>query len=445
MRLGIFRYELKLVFLLLLCSISKVQAADLISSFRDASQNDVQWLAAVSKYQQSAEIKSIAVSRLLPSLTFTQTKNSVRQDTFLNSGEIDLSRSGNYPSSTKVLALRQPIIRAQETVGLSVANAQTSRAYYAFKDEEQQLALRVVNNYLDAIHSQVSLSSAKAQQNLASEELALVQAKVKSGLLSPIDEASATANFEKYKARELQAEEFVALSLNQLTMQTGASSVENLKKFYTFKAEIIKLPTLDALTLKAVEGSPKVLMASMETEIARASLLQAQAAHLPTLDFVGQVAHNLSDSPFNQGVQTNIRAVGAQLSVPLYSGGGTNSQVRSAAKELEQAELRYRDVINKTKLQIQSEFNMIKSGLIIVRANQAASEAANMNANSRKLGASIGFQSDVDRLRALSDQEQAQMSLHQAKVDVIKSWFRLNAILGEIDENMLDSYNDMLR
>jgi outer membrane protein TolC len=444
MRSGIFRFELTLVFFFLLGSIYKVQAADLLSSFRDASQNDVQWLAAVSKYQQSAEFKSLAAARLLPNLSFTQTKNSVKQDTF-NSGVIDLSRSGTYPSSTKVLALRQPIIRAQEVVGLQVANAQTMRAYHAFKDEEQQLALRVVYNYLDAIHSQVSLNSAKVFLNLGADEFALVQAKVKSGLLSPLDEASAKANFEKYKARELQAQEYVALSLNQLLMQTGASPGENLKKIDTFDAQFIKLPPLESLIIKAVEAAPKVLLASMETEIARAALLQAQAAHLPTLDFVGQVARNLSDSPYNQGAQTNIRAVGAQLTVPLYSGGGTNSQIRSAAKEYEQAELRSRDVINKTKLQVQSEFNLIKSGLLVVGAYQAAFDAADISANSRKLGASIGFQSEVDRLRALSDKEQAQMSLHQAKVDVIKSWFRLHAILGEIDENMLEVVNAFLR
>lgn len=444
MSLGFFKFELALVLLYILGSLSEVQAADLLTSFRNASQNDVQWLAAVSKYEQSAEFKSSAVARLLPNLSFTQSKNNVSQDTF-NNGVIDLNRSGNYPSSTKVLALRQPIIRAQEFAGLQVANAQTSRANHAFKDEQQQLALRVVYNYFDALHSQVSLTSAKAFLALGADELALVQAKVKSGLLSPVDEKSAAANFEKYKARELQAGEFVNLSLNQLMMQTGVSLSEDLKKIDNFDAELIKLPPLEVLLIKAVEVAPKVLLANMETEMARAALLQAQAGHLPTLDFIGQVARNLSDSPYNQGAQTNIRAVGAQLNVPLFSGGGTNSQIRSAAKEYEQAELRSRDVINKTKLQVQSEFNLIKSGLLVVKAYQSAFDAANISANSRKLGASIGFQSDVERLRALSDKEQAQMSLHQSKVDVIKSWFKLHAILGEIDENMLDGINSFLR
>ena len=183
----------------------------------------------------------------------------------------------------------------------------------------------------------------------------------------------------------------------------------------------------------------------MDAEIARALLRQTRAGHLPTLDFVAQVSNNVADNPYFQGSRTNIKAVGAQLTVPLYSGGSTSSQIRSNVKESEQAEFRLAYSINKKKIQVQTEHNIIKTGLSVIRAYQTALDASKMSAEFYKLGASIGYQSEVDRLRALSEQEQAQLTLHQAKVDVIKSWFRLNAILGEIDDEMIVTFNSMFR
>lgn len=445
MRWTVFQCRQSFASVILCVCASQVHCADLLSSYQEASQNDVQWLAALSKYQQSAEFKALAASRLLPNLSYAQTKNNVTQDAFDKNGAIDPAKSGNYPSSTKVLTLRQPVIRAQDVVGMQVANAQTDRAHYAFRDEKQQLALRVVSNYLDAIHARVTLNTAQAFRLWAFAYLDVVQAKVKRGQASGLDEANAVANFEKYQAQEIQATEFVSLTANQLALLTGSNSGGNLRKLDAFDIKLIKLPQFEILLSKAVDQSPRVLLASMDAEIAQASLRQARAAHLPTLDLVAQVSNNLADNPYFQSSQTKIRAVGAQLTVPLYSGGATNSQIRANIKEYEQAEYRRSDSINKARISTQTEFNMIKSGISVIRAYQTAWDAAKMATEFNKLGSSIGYQSEVDRLRALAEQEQAQLTLHQAKVDVIKSWFRLNAILGEIDEGMVATYNEMLR
>jgi protease secretion system outer membrane protein len=172
---------------------------------------------------------------------------------------------------------------------------------------------------------------------------------------------------------------------------------------------------------------------------------RAQAAHLPTVDLVAQSLRSSADNVYFTNTQVNSRSVGAQLTVPLFSGGATSSLVRSALKELEQAEFRLSDATNRTRLQMQADYNTIKSSLSSMGAYQAALSAAKMSVESSTLGSSVGSRSELDVLRSVSEREQAFSLLHQSKVEAIKAWFRLHAVTGEVDEAMIASFNALLK
>lgn len=421
---------------------TRAYCADLLSAYRDAYQSDAQWLGALSKFEQSPEFRAQALSQLLPSLSYTQTKNTVTQE--INNGGA-ITPQQRYPSDTRAVTLRQPVIRTQEVAALVGANAQTLRALHAFKDEQQQLAVRLVSNYLDVLQARVSLKSVSASQALARANLARVQARLKLGHASELDEARALAELERANVQEVQAAEALELALNQLSLQMGSSSAADLNKLDAFDPKLFTLAPYGALVSRTLEQSPRVLVAGADVEIARAAVRRAQAAHLPTLDLVAQSVRSSADNVYFTNTQVNSRSVGAQLTVPLFAGGATSSLVRSAIKELEQAQFRLSDVTNRTRLQMQSEFNTIKSSLSAVGAYQAAYNAAKMSVESSTLGASVGSRSELDVLRSVSEREQAFSALHQSRVDAIKAWFRLHAITGEVDEAMVASFNTLLK
>jgi len=421
---------------------SKAYCADLMSAYRDAYRSDVQWLGALSKYEQSPEFRSQALSQLLPSLSYTQTKNTVTQE--INNGGV-ITPQQRYPSDTRALTLRQPVIRTQEVAGLFGANAQTLRALHAFKDEQQQLAVRLVSNYLDVLQARVSLRSVSASQALARSNVARVQARLKIGHASEIDEATALAELERINAQEVQVAEALELALNQLSLQTGNSTVADMNKLYAFDPKMFALPQYSALVSRSLEQSPRVLVAGADVDVARAAVRRAQAAHLPTVDLVAQSLRSSADNVYFTTTQVNSRSVGAQLTVPLFAGGATSSLVRSALKELEQAEFRLSDVTNRTRLQMQADYNSIKSSLSAAVAYQATYNAAKMSVESSTLGSTVGSRSELDVLRSVSEREQALSALHQSKVEAIKAWFRLHAITGEVDEAMVASFNALLK
>lgn len=413
-----------------------------MGAYRDAYRSDVQWLGALSKYEQSPEFRAQALSQLLPSLSYIQTKNTVSQE--INSGGVITPRQ-RYPSDMRALTLRQPVIRIQEVAGLVGANAQTLRALHTFKDEQQQLAVRLISNYLDVVQASISLRVTRTSQSLAMANLARVQARLRIEHASKLDEAGALAELEKANTQEIEAAENLELKLNQLSLQTGGASAADMKKLDAFDLKLFTLAPYGALVSRLLEQSPRVLVAGADVDIARAAVRRAQAAHLPTVDLVAQSVRSSADNVYFTNTQVNSHSVGVQLTVPIFAGGATSSMVRSAFKELEQAELRLSDVTNRTRLQMQSEFNTIKSTLSAVSAHQAAYNAAKMSVESSRLGALVGSRSELDILRSVSEREQAFSALHQSRVEAIKAWFRLHAITGEVDEAMIASFNALLR
>jgi outer membrane protein TolC len=417
-------------------------AADLMGAYREAYRWDVQWLGALSKYEQSPEFRVQALSQLLPNFSYTQTKNTVTQE--INTAGV-FTPQRSYPSDTRALTLRQPVLRPQEVVGLVAANAQVARAAHAFRDEQQLLAVRLVSNYLDVVQAAISLRAIRASQSLAKANLARAQVRLRIGYASELEGASALAELEKANAQEIQVAETLELTTNQLSLQTGGIQVSGVNKLEAFDPKMFELPNYRAIVSRFIEQSPRVLVAGAEVDIARAALRRAQAAHLPTVDLVAQSLRSSSDNVYFTNTQVNSRSVGVQLTVPLYAGGATSSLVRSALKELEQAEFKLIDITNRTRLQLQADFNSIKSHLSAVVAYQAAHDAAKMSLESNMLGSRVGSRSELDVQRSVSELEQTFSALHQSKVEAIKAWFRLHAITGQVDEAMIASFNMLLK
>ncbi|NDE05338.1 MAG: hypothetical protein EB003_11960, partial [Flavobacteriia bacterium] len=111
-----------------------------------ARKNDPQWLLANAKYRESQEFMPQAYSQLLPSVSYTNNANKVVQQLINGSTQ---SPEQRYPSSSKSLSLRQPILRSKQLFGLDSARAQTEQASFYFQEESQQVTLRVVDAYLN--------------------------------------------------------------------------------------------------------------------------------------------------------------------------------------------------------------------------------------------------------------------------------------------------------
>jgi TolC family type I secretion outer membrane protein len=401
-----------------------------------ARKNDPQWLLANAKFRESLEYLPQAYSQILPSVSFSNTANQVTQQ--LTTGAT-LSPEQRYPSSSKVLSLRQPIFRTKQLFGIESARTQTEQALLVLREEHQQLILRVTDAYLNFLFATDRKLLLDSQKKLVDSRLkaALAGLRAGQGVRTDVDEAK--AELSRILADEIQVVQAISLAKTQLEIIIGSQLSEftsvNLQRFKAYSFTDV---FFDDLLQQALSKSPKLNAQKLDIEIAKSLLSQAEAGHHPTLDLTAQVSQATGESSYFASTKNNSRIVGLQLNIPLYSGGLVNSQVRQSVARLEQTQEQFALTSNALRVQIQKESSAVQEGIKRIEAFELAVESAKQAVISNQKGVMAGTRSEFDVLKNLNQLTQVQVDLSKSRYELISSWIRLKAYVGELDDQLLE-------
>jgi len=171
-----------------------------------------------------------------------------------------------------------------------------------------------------------------------------------------------------------------------------------------------------------------------------------RAGHLPTLDLSGSLARVNDPNSAIAPVSTtaNVASIGLTLSVPIFSGGLTQSRVREAlalrdrfAQDLENAQ---RSVAQS----VRASFLNVTSGIAQVRALEQAQVSTQSQLDSTVLGRDVGVRTSVDVLNAQQQVLSAQRDLAAARYNYLLNTLRLKASTGQLTEVDVDTVNRAL-
>jgi len=416
---------------------------NLASVYELARQNDRQWRLARMKRRESEELYPQARAQLLPNVTYNASWTQVSQE--LSTSGTPAPAKQTYASPSQTLVLRQALVRPRLFHGLRLAEAQQSQALWTLRDEEQQLAVRVVTTYLESLLAQDRQALLDAQMSLVKERLASAQAGLRAGLGTRNDVDDATAELDRIKAQAIQIEQAIQLSRKRLELLTGVVpkqlAVLNIGRF---DSAILTLPDLDQALRVSVEKSPRLLAAKQDILAAEALLKQADSGHLPTLDLVAQVARSTGENSFFASTSNANSSVGLQFSLPIYAGGAISSAVRQAFARLDQATETYEAIANAVRVQANTEYNAVRQGRALIFALQTALGSAEQALLSSRRGQQAGVRTLLDVLRAESQRYQVQVELAQARYDLMSAWFRLQALAGALTYESVLSFDALL-
>lgn len=406
-----------------------------------ARKNDPQWLLANAKYRESQEFMPQAYSQLLPSVSYTNNANKVVQQ--LTNGSTQ-SPEQRYPSSSKSLSLRQPILRSKQLFGLDSARAQTEQASFYFQEESQQVTLRVVDAYLNLLLASDRKVFLDSQKELVNTRLKAAVAGLRAGQGMRTDVDEAQAELSKILADEIQVNQAILVAKMQMELLTGATvnalKPLNLKKFKTYSFAHL---TTEQLFEQATQSNPKLKAQKLDLEIAEAMIKQAEAGHHPSLDLTAQVNQTTGESSYFVSTRNNSRIVGVQLNVPIYSGGLINSQVRQAVAKLEQAREQFSFASNNLRVQIHKESSAVQEGIKRVEAFEAAVDSAKLAVLSNQKGVLAGTRTEFDVLKNLNQLTQVQLDLTRSRYELIGAWFRLKSYLGSVDNQFVEELSSI--
>jgi outer membrane protein len=182
-------------------------------------------------------------------------------------------------------------------------------------------------------------------------------------------------------------------------------------------------------------------------ELAGREIQRQRAAHLPTLDAVGSAGNNRAGGSATSPIGTDITQVvlGLQLNVPLYQGGAIDSRVREAVANRERALQDVEGARRAAVLAARQAFLGVTSGIGQVNALQAALESTRISLDSTLLGLKVGVRTQVDVLNAQQAFFNARRDLVLARYATLLQGLRLQAAVGDLQDDDLQPIDALLR
>ena len=342
--------------------------------------------------------------------------------------DVDSSNGGGSFNTTQAgIALDQQIYSGGETT------ANTTRAENLVRLErarlvafEQQVLLDAVTVYTNLLAAEAVLDFAIQNENRLLRQLQATRDRFEVGEVTRTDVAQAEARLSGATADRVRAE-------GELTAaRADYRRVINQEPARLVVPDPLRaVPESETRAQQIAEVSnPNITAAQFDLAAARADVDVALSALLPRLSVRGELTY--AEEP-NQILDWQREAsIGANLTVPLYQGGGEYARVRQTKQTVRQREddldAAYRAVRNEVTAAWQALLTattQIGSISEQVRANEIAVEGSRQEA----LG---GQRTTLDVLDQESDLFQSQVNLVQARRDQIVASYRLKAAVGEL-------------
>lgn len=422
--------------------VSAASAQSLVESYERALENDRQWRVAQARQRESRELLPLARSQILPQVNFNASANRVEQT--LQTGELP-AVDQRYLSTVQSLSVRQVLFRPRVFLAVDQAQAQTEQALLSLREEEQQLAVRTVNAYLNVMLAVDRRDLLAAQSRLVEGRLASAQAALRAGQGTRNDVDDAVAERDRIQAQAIQVEQGIQLARRQLQLIIGAepTAIQRLAAA-RFDPAVFRLGSLEDELAKAVRASNRIQATRQEVFAAHTVLQQANTGHLPTVDLIAQAASSTGENTFFATTKARNLALGVQVTVPIYAGGAVEAQIRQARSRLDVAEESLAALINAQRLQVNTEFNAVLQGIALVRALRTAVASAEQALLSSQKGQLAGVRSLIDVLRAENRRIEVELDLAQARYQTMGAWIRLQALTGQLDRSVIETLQALL-
>lgn len=418
-----------------LLAVEPLFAADLLSVYKDALSNDPAYAAARAEFRATQERSPQARAGYLPSATLTGRADRVKS-------EFETGPSVTTDTSSYTLSLSQPIYRPQTWIAMDQASLQVVSAEAKVRDALQDLIVRTAQAYFDVLLAQDNVMLSEAQKRAIGEQLAQAKRNFEVGTATIVDTYEAQAKYDLAVAKEISDRNDLEIKQRALQQLIGkvAPSLSPLKDQVS-----LPLPTpadMEQWVASAEKDSLTIAQLRAAFDIAAKEIDRTRAGHLPTLDLTGSYfnAPNTA-SAVSTKEQT---AVGLVLTIPLFSGGATQSRVREALSNKDRAEQDLERTRRAVAQSVRQSFLGVTNGAAQVKAFEAALVSNQSSLDSTILGREVGVRTGVDVLNAQQQLFQARRDLQQARYNTILSQLRLKSAAGRLAEEDLAEVNRLL-
>ncbi|NWE40183.1 TolC family outer membrane protein [Pseudomonas yamanorum] len=424
----------------LCCACSgSVQALGLLDAYDLALRNDPTFQAAIQEREAGEENRVIGRAGLLPNLSWSYNNSRNESEVTQSTAVGNVTSDRDYRSYASTLTLQQPLLDYEAYARYRQGAAQALFADERFRGKSQELAVRVLSAYSQALLAQERIELSRAQKRAYVERLQLNERLLKGGEGTRTDVLETQARLSLAQAEEIESLDTQDAALRELEAIVGQPlQIEELAPLTRqFDIPPLEPNRFETWREMAMANNPELKSQHHALDVAEYEVERKRAGHLPKVSLYASSRQTSSDSEssYNQKYDTN--SVGIQVSLPLFAGGSVSASTRQAANQLSQAQHELDAQTAKTLIELRKQFNLNTSGAAKVRAYEMAVGSATALVTATRKSVTGGERVNLDVLDAEQQLFTARRDLADARHAYLLARIQLKYFAGLLSEQDL--------
>ena len=438
-------------------------AADLVSVYQDALANDPAIREADATRKASRESRPQALAALLPQISgqasVTRGNQDASQTTVANVSAagvpVIVQRKTHIEPDTRSWAinLRQNVFSWSNWAQLRGASYQVAQAEADYQAAEQDLISRAAARYFGVLSAQDNVEAQQAALNAFNRQLDQANKRFEVGLIAITDVQDTKAARDQAAAAVIAAKRALATAEEQLREVTG-QKYDRLARPGDSMPLKTPEPNVEQQWVDiSMEQNLALISSRLQSDQARENVQVAFGGHLPTIDIVATRDHSdgKGDAQFDPSLplihapsDSSDKTYGLQVTVPLFSGGLTQSRVRQSQYQWIAAKERVTRTSRATERAARDAYLGVISNMARVEALRQALESSQTSLKATEAGYEVGTRTSVDVLDARRLLVQAQTNYSQSRYDYLQTVIALRQAAGNLDQKTLEEMNALL-
>jgi outer membrane protein len=356
-----------------------------------------------------------------------------------------------FPFESKGAAA-QPLVglTAQQTLynGMQTGNrtrqaeSQVFGAREQLRTTEQGVLLSGATAYMNLLRDAAVLELQRSNVNVLEVTLRQTRDRFAAGEVTRTDVAQAESSLATGRGQLAQAESNYNTSRANFRQVCGVEPPPRLAA--ATPVDRFFPATVEGAVARARTEHPAITTAMYNVDIALLQIKVAEGALYPTLAAVGSVTKSYGGSAATLALVENLNAsIGAQLTVPLYQGGGEYAAIRQAKETLGQRRLDLATARDQVQSLVQQAWGQNEASKAQIIATQTGVVAAEVALNGVREEARVGQRTTLDVLNAQQTLVNARVALVTAQHDRVVNSYSVLSAVGSLSPQVLGLHTEI--
>ena len=310
---------------------------------------------------------------------------------------------------------------------------QSKSADYQLEDTKTAVAKQVARYCYSIIYASALVHVQETYIEIAKQHLAETKARYKQGLSSNLDVLTQQVRVDNIVPQVLKAKK--NLDLSTLYLRQILNKDPEFPIYLTWTEKDLTVPAtkdIQQLYNDAYEHRPELIVSRIAVDMAETNYKLAKTNFCPTLSAYGNYGYNgytKDGLPDEKHYYWGANA-GLKLSLPLFEGFSTKSQVKQKKLYYENAQASYDNLKKTIRIEVKAAWLNLQEAKQRIESTKGVVEQAQENLNSKMLRYRNGLISQLELNDAISDLNDSNLSYVQAVYDAHVALSDLNYAVG---------------